>query len=208
MEENCKLLQEGINITIENTKNEEYFNHYYPFHLCEKNKPIHKDVRKYIVWIRNIRDKTVQELVTEIGNTLCRGYFGICGDADEQKKKEIFYFKLITACAEAFNETLKAVENRPNGDKKISETMKIGKMNDCKQRVEDYLVAYKQTAMEEVAYNHMERIEESSYEYYKPAYDRMRSLSFVWNTFIKIFWNIARSLEWLTPKVFIKWELK
>lgn len=200
IEENCDFLQKDIRNTAKDSLVEWRFNYYYPYNLCTENKPIHKEAIKYIAEIRDTKDKTVQELITDIGNVFCRDYFGVC--ADKEKRKDTFFYRFTQACNDAKDKSI------DQADQKKIEEINIHFLQfaeiDCRNQIDRYLSAYKQAAMEEVSHNHLERIEESSFEYFKPAYDRMRSLSFVWNTFIKIFGNIARSLEGLTPKVFLK----
>lgn len=65
----------------------------------------------------------------------------------------------------------------------------------CPQLADNYTMAYKETAMEEVARYHGKIIEESSEAYLKPSHEKMQTLSTVWDSFVKIFGNIARSVE-------------
>lgn len=178
------------------------FNNIYPYELCKLNKPIHKDIIKYLQGIRDITDKSVRELVTESGNTFCRGYFGKC---DENS----FYHKFTKACDDARYKTVEEMQKKFS--KEMQEKPKPETINayfieysfgdSCPSLVELYLKAYKETAIEEIALNHLERIEESNYAYLKPSYEKMKALSVIWNSFVKIFGNIARSLEGLTPMV-------
>jgi len=193
--EDCDRLQISAESLVK--MDEEWrFNNIYPYELCKLNKPIHKDIIQYLQGIRDVTDKSARELVTESGNIFCRGYFGKC---DENS----FYHKFIKACNDARFKTVEAMQEKYQSEPINAEFIGYSFSNNCPSLVELYLKAYKETAIEEIVLNHLERIEESNYTYLKPAYEKMKALSVIWNSFVKIFGNIARSLEGLTPMVHI-----
>ncbi len=174
------------------------FNNTFPYELCELNNPIHKEAVEYIQGIRNITWKSVREVVTDVGNTFCRGYFWLgCGTTTEKS----FYWRFMTSCEEARVKTGEKLK-----EKKMTTTISdkfVGySYTGCPQLAENYIIAYKETAMEEVARYHGKIIEESSEAYLKPSHEKMQTLSTVWDSFVKIFGNIARSVEWWTKTVY------
>ena len=67
--------------------------------------------------------------------------------------------------------------------------------NSCDELAATYAMAYKETAMEEAARYHKKIIEESGEKYLTPSQEKMLNLGIVWDSFVKIFGNIARSVE-------------
>jgi hypothetical protein len=170
------------------------YNNTYPYELCELNSPIHEEAVAYIQGIRDIKGKSVREVVTDVGNTFCRGFFWECN-------KDSFYGRFITACEEARNKTGEKLKEKQKGET-ISADFIAYSYNSCDELAETYVMAYKETAMEEVARYHGKMIEESSEAYLKPSHEKMQTLGTIWDSFVKIFGNIARSVEWWTQTVY------
>jgi antirestriction protein len=163
------------------------FNNTFPYELCLLNNPIHEEAIKYIQSIRDMKGKGVREVVTEVGNMFCRGFFGKCN-------QESFDYKFKESCKKA---RIKA------GEKLGSEKLNANVSNEfigysyesCPELAETYIIAYKETAMDEVARYHGKMIEESSEKYLTPSHDKMQKLTNTWDTFVKIFGDISRSLQ-------------
>jgi hypothetical protein len=193
-DEDCEQLKKSEESLV--SMSEEWrFNNIYPYELCLLNSPIHKDAVEYLQGIKKITDKSVRELVTDAGNVFCRWYYGQCGENS-------IYHRFIKSCNDARNKTVEQL--RKTGSTEPINAHFINYSfgnNNCPALAENYIVAYKEVAIEEIAINHFDRIEESSESYLKPSYEKMKALSIVWNSFVKIFGNIARSLEGLTPLV-------
>lgn len=170
------------------------FNNTYPYELCELNSPIHEEAVEYIQGIRDIKGKSVREVVTDVGNTFCRGFFWECN-------KDSFYGRFITACEEARNKTGEKLKEKQKVET-VSADFIAYSYNSCDELAETYVMAYKETAMEEVARYHGKMIEESSEAYMKPSHEKMQTLGTIWDSFVKIFGNIARSVEWWTQTVY------
>lgn len=170
------------------------FNNIFPYELCELNNPIHEEAVEYIQGIRDIEWKSVRELVTDVGNTFCRGFFGTCNE-------ESFYNRFLKSCEEARVKTGEKLKEKKMTTT-ISDKFVAYSYTGCPQLADNYIIAYKETAMEEVSRYHGKVIEESSEAYLKPSHEKMQTLSTVWDSFVKIFGNIARSVEWWTQTVY------
>ncbi len=174
------------------------YNNTYPYELCELNSPIHEEAVEYIQGIRDIKGKSVREVVTDVGNTFCRGYFWLgCGTTTNKS----FYWRFVTSCEEARNKTWETLRGKWKIET-ISTDFIAYSYNNCDELAETYVMAYKETAMEEVARYHGKMIEESSEAYLKPSHEKMQTLGTIWDSFLKIFGNIARSVEWWTQTVY------
>lgn len=81
-----------------------------------------------------------------MGEIFCRGYFGECNE-------ESFYGRFITSCEMARAKTAEILK-----DKKKAETVSADLISfsygGCPILAENYLIAYKEVAMEEVARYH------------------------------------------------------
>lgn len=191
--EDCSYLKDTSQSLV-SSDYEGSFNNTFPYELCELNNPIHEEAIEYIQGIRDITWKSVREVVTDVGNTFCRGFFGKCNE-------ESFYGRFIKSCEQARVNTAKKLWEKKTTTT-ISDKFVGYSYTGCPQLADNYLIAYKETAMEEVARYHGKIIEESSEAYLKPSHEKMQTLSTVWDSFVKIFGNIARSVEWWTQTVY------
>jgi len=191
--EDCSYLKDTAQSLVASDY-EGSFNNTFPYELCELNNPIHKEAVEYIQGIREIKGKSVREVVTDVGHTFCRWFFGKCNEKS-------FYNRFLKSCEDARINTWKKLQ-----EKKLTTTISdqfVGySYTGCPQLADNYIIAYKETAMEEVARYHGKIIEESSEAYLKPSHEKMQTLSTVWDSFVKIFGNIARSVEWWTQTVY------
>lgn len=170
------------------------FNNIYPYELCKLNAPIHEEAIQYIQDIKNKEWQDIQEVVTEAGNVFCRGYFGECGDAS-------FYTRFVQSCEDAQAKTGEQLKEKKKKET-ISADFIAYSYNSCDELSATYAMAYKEVAMEEAGRYHKKFIEESAEEYLTPSQEKMLNLGIVWDSFVKIFGNIARSVEWWTQTVF------
>lgn len=86
-----------------------------------------------------------------------------------------------------------------------SEFLKKSFEDFCPLLSENYILAYKEVAIEEVGRNHANTIEESIYVYEKSSREKMNNLHNTMDTFVKIFGNIVRAIEWFIRNVFFWW---
>jgi hypothetical protein len=136
----------------------------------------------------------VREVFTEVGETFCRGYFWECNE-------ESFYGRFIISCGKARAKTAEILKDKDQPENVSAEFISFS-YSGCPILSENYLIAYKEVAMEEVARYHWKIIEASNYTYLKDSHKKMDILSGVMNTFVKILGNIARSFQWFTPTVY------
>lgn len=171
------------------------YNNTYPYELCKLNSPIHEEAIEYIQGIKDTEGKDVRELMTDVGNVFCRGYFWECG-------KDSFYGRFKANCKSAREKTAEQLK-----DKQKSETISADfiaySFNGCEALAETYMKPYKEVAISEVGRYHKKQIEKSSKTYMDPSAEKMWTLGGTWDTFIKIFGNIARSIQGLTQEVFM-----
>lgn len=191
--DDCEYLKNPKNNQLElNEKGR--FNHEYAYQLCVLNKPIHDDIKKRIRGIRDTKWKKIGEMITDTGNTFCRGYFWEC---DEKS----FYGRFLNACEEARTKTREIlVKNKVAED--VSAELIAFSYNKCPTLSESYITAYKEVAVGEVARYHSKTIESSNYEYLKKSHEKWDKLSGVMNSFNKFVSNWAKSVQGFTKKVF------
>lgn len=170
------------------------FNNIYPYELCKLNSPVHEDVTEYIQSIKDIDGKNVREVMTDVGNVLCRGYFWECS-------KDSFYGRFKANCESARTKTEEQLKDKQQWET-ISADFIAYSYNNCPSLAEIYTMAYKEVAIEEVGRYHGKQIEKSSQAYLDPSGEKMQTLTGVWDTFVKIFGNIARSFQGFTQQVF------
>lgn len=170
------------------------FNYEYPYQLCLLNNPIHTEAVAYIQGIRDVEGKTVRELVTDVGNKFCRGYFWEC---DENS----FYGRFLTACNMARSKTADILKENKQPETINSQFVSFS-YSGCPVLADKYISAYKEVAMDEITRYHGKIIESSNYTYLKDSHEKSDTLSGIMSTFVKILWNIARSFQWFTPTVY------
>lgn len=191
--EDCSYLKDPTQSFVERDY-EGSFNYEFPYQLCELNSPIHEEATEYIQGIRDIKDKTVVEIVRDVGNKFCRGYFWDC---DEKS----FYGRFLASCDTARAKTAEILKNKNKAEPVSSQFISYSYIG-CPNLAEEYITSYKEVAMEEVARYHGKAIEESNAKYLNESHEKMGTLGGVWDTFLKIFGNIARSFQWFTKEVY------
>lgn len=170
------------------------FNYEYPYQLCLLNSPIHEEITEYIQGIRDTEGKTSTEMITEIGNKFCRGYYWEC---DEKS----FYGRFLASCDTARAKTAEIL-NQNNTVESVATQFISYSYIGCPNLAEEYITTYKEVAMLEVNGYIAKKIEESNAKYLNASHDKMDTLGGVWDTFLKIFGNIARSFQWFTKEVY------
>lgn len=191
--EDCNYLKDPTQSYID-MDYEWSFNYEYPYQLCLLNNPIHTEAIEYIQSIRTIEGKTVRELVTDVGNKFCRGYFWECNE-------ESFYGRFLVACNTARSNAADILKDKKQPET-ISSRFVSFSYSWCPILADKYISSYKEVALDEVTRYHGKIIESSNYTYLKESHKKNDSLSGIMNTFVKILWNIARSFEGFTPIVY------
>lgn len=137
-------------------------------------------------------------MLHDIGDTFCRGSF--C-DPD----RDTFYKRFLASCETA---RTKAIESMDKAGKNRSTIESIGSdfLRDsyvsCALLAENYLIPYKEVAIDEAGRYHRDQIESSNESYLTKSHEKMNKLSGIWDTFLKIFGNIARSFQGFTKQVY------
>jgi len=194
--ESCEYLKIPKNNDLE--MNEEWrFNYEYAYQLCLLNTPIHEDIIKHIRTVRDTEWKKIWEMVSDVGNTFCRGYFWDCNE-------ESFYGKFLNSCEEARSKTREILVQNKTPETVNSELIWFS-YSSCPSLAESYITAYKEVAMEEVARYHSKEIETSNYKYLKAAHEKWDKLSDSMNTFAKLVSNWSKSVQGFTKEIFLWW---
>ena len=144
-------------------------------------------MEEYVQSIKNIEGKNLQEVVTDIGNKLCRGFF--CED-----QEDIFYRRFEKACDNAFQT---AQEETNEEDKTINITNPLYRESytACIELAEKELSAFKKVAGKEATVYHKNSIETSTNTYAEKAWEMISDLANVMGTTIKKFSVIAQHVE-------------
>jgi hypothetical protein len=192
--EGCEYLREQKNNLLE-MNDPLRFNYEYTYQLCLLNEPIHKEVIEHIRGIRDTKWKKIGEMITDTGNTFCRGYFWDCNE-------ESFYWKFLQSCEDARTKTRDILVAN-----KVSETVSAELIwfsyTSCPALAESYITAYKEVAAEEVARYHSKAIESSNNEYLQKAHEKWSTVSGYMNSFAKAVSNWTKSVQWFTKEIFL-----
>lgn len=194
--EDCEYLLDASKNQLE-MSNEGQFNYEYAYQLCILNNPIHEDIIKHIRGIRDTTWKKIGEMITDIGNVYCRGYFGECSEKS-------FYGRFLSACEEARTKTKEIIEKKQKPEAVSAELIGFS-YTSCPTLAESYITAYKEVAGEEVARYHSKAIESSNYEYLKKSHEKWDKLSGIMSSFSKSVSNWAKSVQAFTKEIFLWW---
>lgn len=192
--EDCEYLRDTKKNQLE-MSNEEQFNYEYPYQLCLLNNPIHEDIKKHIRGIRDTKGKKIGEMITDTGNTFCRGYFGECDE-------KTFYGRFLSSCEEARTKTKEIIEKNQKPEAVSAELIWFS-YTGCPTLAESYVTAYKEVAAEEVARYHSKAIESSNYEYFKAIHEKWNELSGTMASLSKNITNFAKSMEATTEYIYV-----
>lgn len=190
----CDYLKEQKNNLLE-MNDPLRFNYEYAYQLCLLNEPIHADVIKHIRGIRDTKWKKIGEMITDTGNTFCRGYFWEC---DEKS----FYGRFLQSCEDARTKTRDILVAN-----KVSETVSAELIwfsyTSCPTLAESYVTAYKEVGAEEVARYHSKAIESSNNKYLEMAHKKWDKVSDSMNSFAKLMANWTKSVQGFTGDIFL-----
>lgn len=187
----CSYLQ-TVDGFLEKDK-EEQFNYLYNYSYCQNTEEINAEAEEYLQEIKNTQWKKPIELLQEVGNTFCHGYFGDCGLSDDT-----FYARYAEACAKSRDDAIAAMpaESRvtPNNT-----TLLIESYNWCMQSTLGLLQSYKDTAMVEIGNYIVANIENSYTPFGEDMHEKMSAVTTLWNVFLKKLSSIAKQFEGYTP---------
>lgn len=192
--EDCEYLRDAKKNQLE-MSNEGQFNYEYAYQLCLLNNPIHEDIKKHLLGIRDTKWKKIGEMITDTGNTFCRGYFWEC---DEKS----FYGRFLNSCEEARTKTKEIIEKNQKLEAVSAELIWFS-YTSCPTLAESYVTAYKEVAAEEVARYHSKAIESSNYEYFKATHAEWNRVAGTMADVNKSFANFTKSVGGLTQKIYL-----
>ncbi len=191
--EDCEYLRDAKKNQLE-MSNEEQFNYEYPYQLCLLNGDIHDDIKKHIRGIRDTKWKKIGEMITDTGNTFCRGYFGECDE-------KTFYGRFLASCEEARTKTKEIIQKNQKPEA-ISAELIWFSYTSCPTLAESYVTAYKEVAAEEVARYHSKAIESSNYKYFEATHEKFANLAKTMSDYNNSVASWTRSIEGVTRDVF------
>lgn len=206
-EEDCSYLEGAYTTKSFDNAGKCWFWAFYNAHLCREFQPITEEAIAYVQAIKKSEGKTVRELVTDMGNTLCRWVFGTCWEnafADRYKKA------CDIAREKTIDDALKCQGKNPNDKNErliISSNDKSFQESyiKCLPLSETLLDIFKDVSEQEIGKYHGKIIESSSAQYLAPSRDLMQNLSNTMGSIIKKIWSVARSFEWFIRNVYNTW---
>mgnify|MGYP007122137819 CR=1 FL=1 len=170
----------------------------YNIYLCEEFDPIIVDSEKYVQSIKKMEWKSIREVMTDIGKTLCRKSF--CA-ADNSS----FSSRYDTACMTAIEKASEASSKSWNGKISPGDDLYRKSLTECSPLADTISLAFKEAAEQEAAKYHKKIIESSSKEYLKASHDLMQTLSNKMGTFLKKLSAIVQWFEGFIKNVYNTW---
>lgn len=178
---------------VENTQ-KWTFGYYYNIELCKAFAPITEEAEQYVQSIKNMKWKTIQGVITDIGNKLCRGDFGDCG-------KKSFSDRYQLACTDARKKAIKQTDDKYKS-MMANDTMYAASLIDCPALADKMLVIFKDVAYQEAGRYHEKIIEESNKKYLAESHNLGQSLTNTISTVMKKLSSVAQHFEWFTEQVY------
>jgi hypothetical protein len=179
---------------------------FYDLEVCKEFDPITKEMTEYVQSIKKTEWKTVRQVVTTMGNKLCRWSFGDCWE-------KAFSDRYKQACANAKQKTIEAVQkcqiaestNNTKKDIAIVAPEESIVFTKCEPLADTFLSIFKDVSEQEIARYHTNIIESSSKQYLEPSHNLMQKLTDTVATLVKKLNAVARSFEGFIRNVYNTW---
>lgn len=154
--------------------------------MCQGFSVIDHEVISYIHEIKETVGKTPTDLIHEVGNIFCRGYFGTCDETSYNNR-------YTQACISAREKTIASLP--PQSSVNINHELFIESYIACEDMAQKRLQAFKEASVEEIARYHDQILEKSNESYFKETRKKMNNFITTMDTFLKKMSDISSHFQ-------------